>query len=118
MASAHRRVRQWSVRTDLTYAERHCMMVRRRLCRKVRDTMRQATYARPRIQLKKGQVMHTMRTLLGAILLLAATRGYSGPFCTTYTIKENVPRTFIFKIKKNANISKPFRLNASVDSQQ
>jgi hypothetical protein len=93
-------------------------MVRGRLCRKVRDTMRQAIDARPRIQLKKGQVMHTMRTLLGAILLLAATGAYAAPLCTTYTIKENVPRTFIFKIKKNANISKPFRLNASVDSQQ
>ena len=80
--------------------------------------MRQEIYARPRTQCKKGPVMHTTRTLLGAILLLAATGAYAAPLCTTYTIKENVPRTFIFEIKKDADISKPFMLNASVDSQQ
>jgi hypothetical protein len=62
--------------------------------------------------------MHTVRPLLGAILLLAATGAYAAPLCTTYTIKENVPRTFVFEIPKDADISKPFMLNASVDSQQ
>jgi hypothetical protein len=80
--------------------------------------MRQAIYAGSRIQLKKGQVMYTMRRLLGAILLLAATGASAAPLCTTYTISENVPRTFIFEIQKDADISKPFMLNASVDSQQ
>ncbi len=62
--------------------------------------------------------MHTMRTLWGIILLLAATGAYAAPVCTTYTIKQNVPRTFIFAIQKGADLSKPFMLNASVDSQQ
>jgi hypothetical protein len=84
----------------------------------VRDTIRQAIYTGPRIPLRKGQVMHTVRPLLGAILLLAATGAYAAPLCTTYTIKENVPRTFVFEIPKDADISKPFMLNASVDSQQ
>jgi hypothetical protein len=59
-----------------------------------------------------------MRTLWGGILLLAATGAYAAPLCTTYTIKQNVPRTFIFTIQKDADLSKPFMLNASVDSQQ
>ena len=62
--------------------------------------------------------MRTMRILLGALLWLAATGAYAAPLCTTYTIKQKVPRTFVFTIQKDADLSKPFMLNASVDSQQ
>ena len=63
-------------------------------------------------------MMHTMPTLLGASLLFTVTGAYAAPLCTTYTIKESVPRTFIFAIHKDADISKPFMLNATVDAQQ
>lgn len=63
--------------------------------------------------------MQAIIMLLAAILLIAATGAAAVPLCTIYTIKERVPRTFVFEIQQEATaIGKTFVLNATVDSEK
>lgn len=61
--------------------------------------------------------MRVTRAAWGAVLLLMATEASAAPLCTTYTIKERVPRPFVFAIPKGG-VGATFMLTASVDSQQ
>src|SRR5262245_57214569 len=73
--------------------------------------------AGPTGRLTKGAIMHVLRTLGVVIVLLTAAGASAAPLCTSFVIKQSVPRQFAFTIPKNAG-GQTFMLDASVESQK